>query len=436
MAIDLDMDQKVKKTIGKGKEKEAAGKKKEENDENEEAKDEDEEMEEETETEAGDKKAEDSKGNEKKEIEIRPPKEAKPSGQFRKALRRGTHTSQSLYEIGSTPQEPKHTARTETDTTEVRSQLDALSEQHSAMQKKIAELQQQQSPEMGSVVKQMADMQEALERLTVSSKNQSSRIDVVDAKVNMVHDVVLDAELEKSRMKMTVKQFPDSATPRDKRRVCAWLLWEAGVDEATVAYDFKRSGMAIITFASIYDRDGFKEKMFSEYSAKHPLYYWDENDRTVPHPKGGSHRLIVTLFLNELEQKMLLPLQTAISIMTDIPGCRYSGCNTLSLRTSDRQIYDTENRRMVAKAAYNKDTSELSIIVEADLVDHLDANWEEQWAVVHKDHRKYREYARYPYDCTFSRLREDDEFQKRSQNNKGKGKGFSKGKNGQGWGRD
>ena len=81
-----------------------------------------------------------------------------------------------------------------------------------------------------------------------------------------------------------------------------------------------------------------------------------------------------------------------------------------------KQIYDLENKMVVAKVTYDKDRGVLALLVQKNLIQILEKVWHEAWKTVHKDHPRYTSYNSYPYAVTFVEARLEDERQDHAAN--------------------
>lgn len=104
-----------------------------------------------------------------------------------------------------------------------------------------------------------------------------------------------------------------------------------------------------------------------------------------------------------------MALTTALHILTGQPGAPDTEAGRLAHRTTDKQPYDLQEKKLIAKVTYDKDRGVLALIARGDLVDTLRNYWHEAWKEVHKDHPRYPSDNRYPHAMTFAAAGLEDE---------------------------
>ena len=183
-----------------------------------------------------------------------------------------------------------------------------------------------------------------------------------------------------------------------------WLLQKAQVEQQTqqehgyysAARRFTLSPVTILTFQDANAQQTFEKYAYTNFSGKHPLHYWDSHGNRLQHWKGGWHKIVITNYLSKIDLTINMALTTAMHILTTQPSTPYTGTNHLSHRTTDKQIYDLQARKVIAKATYDKDKGILALITQGDLTDMLRNYWHEAWREAHKDHPRYPSYNRIP----------------------------------------
>ena len=144
--------------------------------------------------------------------------------------------------------------------------------------------------------------------------------------------------------------------------------------------------------------------------AKKPLYFWDAEGKYVQHWKGNWHKLIITNYMGKVDLIMNMSVTTALYIPTNSAETGFAGTTRLTHRTTNKQIFDTEAKKVLAKLTCDKEKRVLAPIVQKDYLDTLTTSWHEAWKIVHKDHPHYKTYNRYPYAVTFAAARTEDEL--------------------------
>ena len=97
-------------------------------------------------------------------------------------------------------------------------------------------------------------------------------------------------------------------------------------------------------------------------------------------------------------------------ILTNTADTGYAGATKITHRTTDKQLYDVEAKKVLAKVTYDKDKGVLTMIVQPELLDTITTQWHEAWRIAHKDHPRYPSYNRYPYAITFAAARSEEEL--------------------------
>eukprot|EP00438_Fugacium_kawagutii_P028913 Skav225417 [mRNA] locus=scaffold2656:808561:809661:- [translate_table: standard] len=345
---------------------------------------------------------------------------------------RGSSTTSALYEIASTPHKiekapeatietvenkSKHTVDKETQ--EVLKQMKELSLQ---MKADLENMKSSKAATSEQVTGQLANMNEQLQRLTDMAKRHEDEIDDVRGMSDLTHELVLEKEIRENKCKMVIKSWPKEATFSDRVRVTNWLLQKANVQETTLQeHGYYTAGrryqLSPVTILTFHDPDAhhtFEKYAYTSFSAKWPLYYWDVHGNYVQHWKGSWHKLVITNFLGKADLIINLSLTTALHILTSQQATGPNGSAKLTHRTTDKQIFDVEAKKVLAKVTYNKDKGVLAMIVQKEYIEVITENWHEAWRIVHKDHPRYPSYNRYPYAITFAAARTEDELKEES----------------------
>ena len=122
-----------------------------------------------------------------------------------------------------------------------------------------------------------------------------------------------------------------------------------------------------------------------------------------------------TNHINKVDLTINLALTTLLHILTAYENTGYTGATYLSHRPTDKQIYDLDNKKVIAKATYVKDRGVLALVVHnKSVIQILEKTWHEAWRTVHKDHPRYPTYNRYPYAVTFAEARLDEDANDRT----------------------
>ena len=270
---------------------------------------------------------------------------------------------------------------------------------------------------------QILSPQEALtqqiNKLTDVARRHDDEIDDMRAMQDFTHELVLEREQKENKHKMIIKSWPTSAGYSDRVRVTDWLLYKAQVqDNAKQEHGyysankkFTLSPVTILTFTDPEAHQRFERFAYTNFSTKWPLLYWDAQGSKVQHWKGGWHKLVITNFLGKTDLVINMTLTTAMQILTTHQDTGYAGTTHLSHRTTDKQIYDLEARKVITKATYDKDRGVVAIIAEKHLVEILRNYWHDAWKTVHKEHPRYPTYGKFPYATTFAAARLDDQMQ-------------------------
>ncbi|CAK9068070.1 Protein NLRC3, partial [Durusdinium trenchii] len=208
---------------------------------------------------------------------------------------------------------------------------------------------------------------------------------------------------KESSLKMVIKGWPKEAT-YDRVRVTDWLLQRANLEHQTqqehgyytAARRFTLSPVTILKFQDYDAQQAFEKFAYSNFSGKHPLHYWDGYGNRLQHWKGGWRKLVITNYLGKVDLTINMALTTALHILTSQPDTPYAGTSHLSHRPTDKQLYDLQAKKVIAKVTYDKDRGVLALIAQGELMDTLRNYWHETWKEVHKDHPRYPSYNRYP----------------------------------------
>lgn len=370
-------------------------------------------------------------GTEKNDEEMKDSESQRPADKKKLTARRiwgpkGSSTSSALYEIAATPQRidkdteestdlkqkhSKHTADKETQ--ELLKQMKELSIK---MENEIQILKAAESTSNEQITSQLTSIAEQLQQLTEIAKRHDDEIDDLRGMSDLTHELMIDREAKENNHKMVIKSWPKEATYEDRVRITNWLLYKANAyEEAQQEHGFYSAGrryhlspVTILTFTNPTAHHNFEKFAYTSFSAKKPLYYWDAQGNYVQHWKGNWHKLIITNYMGKADLIMNLSLTTALYILTDNAESKLAGSTRLTHRTTDKQLFDTENKKVLAKVTYDKDKGVLALIVQKEYLDVLTANWHEAWRIVHKDHPRYTSYNKYPYAVTFAAAREDE----------------------------
>ena len=240
--------------------------------------------------------------------------------------------------------------------------------------------------------------------------------------VDYTHEIVLDKEARESSLKMIIKAWPKETTYYDRLRVTDWLIEKAATkNQVTQEHGYYTSGkkyvlspVSILTFANQDDQQCFEKYSYTTFSGRWPLYYWDSSGNYVQHWRGGWHRLVVTNYISKTDLTINLALTTALHILTSHTESPFTGADFLSHRPTDKHIFNLKDKKVIAKAIYDRDRGTVTIITQKDLIEIIKDNWHDSWKEAQKDHPRFANYYRYPYAVTFAaaRLDEDHELQK------------------------
>ena len=347
--------------------------------------------------------------------------------------KKGTSSSKALYEIATTPQRVvKETIRS-TQPTEKASKR-AVEEETQDLLQQMRELSLQMKQDLeqirtsGTTSSQQVNEQhghvlEQIQKLTDIANRHDDEIDDLRGMSDFTHELVLEREQKENMLKMVIKSWPKEATYEDRVRVTDWLLWKASVQGVTkqehgyytAGKKFSMSPVSILTFQSPDDHNTFEKYAYGNFSSRWPLYYWDAKGNYSQHWKGGWHKLVITNHINKVDLTINLALTTLLHILTAYENTGYTGATYLSHRPTDKQIYDLDNKKVIAKATYVKDRGVLALVVHnRSVIQILEKTWHEAWRTVHKDHPRYPTYNRYPYAVTFAEARLDEDANDRT----------------------
>lgn len=341
--------------------------------------------------------------------------------------KKGLATSSALYQIAATPhravkdteaEDSKAERRSKRDvdkeTQEILKQMQTLSIQ---MKQELDQLKASGASSADQISSQHEALQQQVQKLTDIAHRHDDEIDDLRGLSDYTHELVMERECKESSLKMVIKSWPKEANYWDRVRVTDWLLQKAQVEQQTqqehgyysAARRFTLSPVTILTFQDANAQQTFEKYAYTNFSGKHPLHYWDSHGNRLQHWKGGWHKIVITNYLSKIDLTINMALTTAMHILTTQPSTPYTGTNHLSHRTRDKQIYDLQARKVIAKATYDKDKGILALITQGDLTDMLRNYWHEAWREAHKDHPRYPSYNRYPYPVTFAAARLEDE---------------------------
>ena len=352
--------------------------------------------------------------------------------------KRGTMTSSALYAIATTPQRVGKDP-TSSDATagnhdkkskrKVDDEAQDLLQQMKDLTLQVRqEMEQFRSSGATSSSEQVSNQQDSLlaqiQKLTDIANRHDDEIDDLRGMSDFTHEIVIEREYKDSMLKMVIKSGPKEASYYDRVRITDWLLHRAGVTSFTkqehgyysTGRKFTLSPVTILTFDDEESHHMFEKYAYSTFSAKWPLYYWDVHGNYAQHWKGGWHKLVITNYISKIDLTINLALTTVLHILTSYADTGYTGTSNLSHRPTDKQIFDLNTRKVVAKVTYDKDRGVLAIIVHGNLIQTLESTWHEAWKVVHKDHPRYHTYNRFPYAVTFAEARLEDEQVERKSN--------------------
>ena len=346
--------------------------------------------------------------------------------------KKGMTTSQSLYAIASTPQRVTKAPNTTAESDDKKSKHKVEQEAQDLLQKmKDLSLQVKKDLEQlkssgASSSEQISAQQETMlvqiQNLTDIANRHDDEIDDLRGMSNFTHEIVMEREQKENAFKMVIKSWPQEASYYDRVRVTDWLLQRAQVQSNTQqehgyygsGRKFILSPVTIITFQTADDHHAFEKYAYSTFSAKWPLYYRDAQGNCSQHWKGGWRKLIITNYISKMDLTINLALVTLLHILTAYDGTGFTGAGHLSHRPTDKQIFDLDSKKVVAKITYDKDRGVLTLVVPKNVIPILEKSWHEAWKVVHKDHPRYTSYNRYPYAVSFAQARLDDETQEQS----------------------
>jgi hypothetical protein len=300
---------------------------------------------------------------------------------------RGSSTSSALYEIASTPHKIEKAPETTTAANDSKSKH-TVDKETQELLKQMKELSLQMKADLESMKSskaatseqmtgQLDNMNEQLQRLTDMAKRHDDEIDDVRGMSDLTHELVLDREIRENKCKMVIKSWPKEATYSDRVRVTNWLLQKANVHETTQQeHGYYTAGrryqLSPVTILTFHDQDAhhtFEKYAYTSFSAKWPLYYWDVHGNYVQHWKGSWHKLVITNYLRKADLIMNLPLTTALHILTSQQETGLISSTKLTHRTTDKQIFDVEAKKVLAKVTYNKDKGVLAMIVQKEHID-------------------------------------------------------------------
>ena len=265
---------------------------------------------------------------------------------------------------------------------------------------------------------QQESILEQMQKLTDIARRHDDEIDDLRGMSDFTHEIVMEREHKENMCKMVIKSWPKEASHQDRVRVSDWLIQKAYVQgKVTQEHGYYSGGrkfvmspVTILTFHSQEDHNVFEKYAYGSFSSRWPLYYWDAQGNYVQHWKGGRHKLVITNYVSKIDLTINLALTTLLHILTAYEDTGYTGSTHLSHRPTDKQIYDLENKKVVAKVTYEKDRGVLALIVQKNLIQILEKSWHEAWKTAHKDHPRYYSYNRYPYAVMFAEARLDDDM--------------------------
>eukprot|EP00438_Fugacium_kawagutii_P003735 Skav234639 [mRNA] locus=scaffold1609:160726:161991:+ [translate_table: standard] len=343
--------------------------------------------------------------------------------------KKGFATSKALYEIAATPQrvekdQEEHHQPTERSSKhnvdqETRALLQQMQQLSIQMKQDLETLQSRGASSSEQILSQQEALTQQISKLTDVARRHDDEIDDMRAMQDYTHELVLEREQRENKHKMIIKSWPQSAGYSDRVRVTDWLLYKAQVQDNTkqehgyysANKKFTLSPVTILTFTDPEAHQRFERFAYTSFSTKWPLLYWDAQGNKEQHWKGGWHKLVITNFQGKTDLVINMTLTTAMQILTTHQDTGYAGTTQLSHRTTDKQIYDLEARKVITKATYDKDRGVVAIIAEKHLVEILRNFWHEAWKTAHKEHPRYPNYGRYPYAVTFAAARLDDKAQ-------------------------
>ena len=337
--------------------------------------------------------------------------------------KKGSATSKALYEIAATPHrvekgpevhhkpaERKSKHNVDQETRELLQQMKNLSIQ---IKQDLEQLQSTGASSSEQILRQQEALTQQVNKLTDVAERHDDEIDDIRAMQDFTHELVLEREQKDSRQKMIIKSWPQTAGYADRVRITDWLLYKAQVQNNvkqehgyyTAAKKYTLSPVTILTFTDPEAHQRFEKFAYTNFSTKWPLHYWDEQGNKIPHWRGGWHKLVITNYLGKTDLVINMALTTAMQILTTHQDTGYAGTTQLSHRTTDKQIYDLEARKVITKATYDKDQGVVAIIAEKHLVEILKNFWHDAWRTAHKEHPRYSTYGKYPYAVTFAAAR-------------------------------
>ena len=341
--------------------------------------------------------------------------------------KKGHATSAALYQIAATPHralkeieatdsktERKSKRDVDKETQELLQQMQELSLQ---MKQQLEQLQSAGASSADQMSSKQEVLQQQVEKLQDIARKHDDEIDDLRGMSDFTHEVLIERECKENSLKMVIKGWPKEATYMDRVRVTDWLLQRANLEHQTqqehgyytAARRFTPSPVTILKFQDYDAQQAFEKYAYSNFSGKRPLHYWDSYGNRLQHWKGGWHKLVITNYLGKVDLTTNMALTTALHILTNQPNTPYAGTSHLSHRPTDKQLYDLQAKKVIAKVTYDKDRGVLALIAQGEFIDTLRNYWHEAWKEVHKDHPRYPSYNRYPYAVTFAAARLEDE---------------------------
>ena len=332
--------------------------------------------------------------------------------------KKGTMTSTALYAIATTPQrvgkDPASISANNQDKQPKRKvdkeAQDLIQQMKDLSLQMRQELEHFRSAGTSSSSEQVNVQQEniiaQIQKLTDIANRHDDEIDDLRGMSDFTHEIVIKRENKEMMLKMVIKAWPSEASYYDRVRITDWLLQQAGVaNNAKQEHGYYGAGrkftLSPVTILTFYDEEShhrFEKYTCGNFSQsgrctigmrKVTMYNIGKED-------GANWLLPITLAVWTL-LTINLALVTVLHILTSYPDTGYTGMRRLSHRPTDKQIFDLDSRKVVAKVTYDKDRGVLAIIVQGKLIELLETTWHEAWKTTHKDHPRYYTYNRFPY---------------------------------------
>ena len=297
-------------------------------------------------------------------------------------------SAKALYEIAATPQKPTKEIREDKPAQESKRAVDSemrdlfqkMQELNLQMKEELAKAKSSSSAPEAQFQERYEGLHTQIEKLTQITQRHEDEIEDLRVMVDYTHEIVLDKEARESSLKMIIKAWPKETTYYDRLRVTDWLIEKAAIkNQDTQEHGYYTSGkkyvlspVSILIFANQDDQQCFEKYSYTTFSGRWPLYYWDSSGNYVQHWRGGWHRLVVTNYISKTDLTINLALATALHILTSHTESPFTGADFLSHRPTDKHIFNLKDKKVIAKAIYDRDRGTVTIITQKDLIGNRD----------------------------------------------------------------